>query len=112
MSFLTIYPHIRTQERTQEPFYLSSEEEASFEAGWDPEAISQDEANKYVADLEARIVAKAVAQKEPLSPPEERIYSRIITAARIEEYRLEDIARAKRTEAFLLALKDPKNNNF
>src|SRR3954467_7553807 len=95
MSSLTISPYHRTQQfwHVEEEI----EEEPTFEAEWDPEAISQDEANKYVADLEAEIEARIVAQKRPQSPSEEQIHWRILERALHEEYRLKDIAQTKET---------------
>jgi hypothetical protein len=95
MSFLAIGPYNRTHSfYNEEP--MSSNEEASFEAGWVPGTISQDEANKYVADLDARTEARIVAQNGPRSPNEERIYWKMLERSLHEEYRLKDLAQTKK----------------
>jgi hypothetical protein len=93
---------INPYNRIQQPFYhveaqITFEEELTFEAEWDPAAISQDEANKHVADLEAEIEARIVAQKGPHSPAEERIHWQMLERSLQEEYRLKDIAQTKKT---------------
>ena len=89
---------------------IKSEEEATFEAEWDPEAISSDEAERFVAQIDARIVAQR--DKEPPTPASERIYSQIVEKSLKEEYRPEDIARIKRTKEVSLELQDPTNDSL
>ena len=112
MSLLTISPYNRTQS-----FYIAEEEikfeeGSTFEPEWDPETISQDEANKYAADLETQIEARVVAQKGPQSPAEDRIHWRMLERALQAESRLKDIERTKRTQELLLEFLDPKNDSI
>lgn len=78
------------------PYY--SKQEETFEAEWDSEAISSDEANRFVAQIDARIVAQGAAP----TPASERIYNLI----------LDRDARTMRTKEFMLDLLDPKNDSI
>jgi len=77
--------------------YCAKQEE-TFEAEWDSEAISSDEANSFVAQIDARIVA----QRDAPTPASERIYNLI----------LDRDARTMRTRELLLELHDPKNDSI
>jgi hypothetical protein len=94
MSSLTIIsPYNRIQQPYNHVEEIKFEEEPTFEAEWDPEVISQEEAHRYVAEIEARIVA----QKGPHSPVEERIHWQMLERALHEECRLKENAQTKRT---------------
>ena len=71
--------------------------EETFEAEWDSEAISSEEANSFVAQIDAQIVAQRVAP----TPASERLYNLISDRN----------ARTLRTQELLLELQDPKNDS-
>lgn len=77
--------------------YCAKQEE-TFEAEWDSEAISSEEANSFVAQIDAQVVA----QRDAPSPASERIYNLI----------LDRVARTVRTQEIMLELQDPKNDSI
>ena len=97
MSFLAIHNNRTPNSTYHVEEAIKSEEGATFEAEWDPEVISQEEAHRYVADLEAEIEARIVAQKGLQSPVEERIHWQMLERALHEECRLKENAQTKRT---------------
>ncbi len=110
MSFLAIHNNRTPNSTYHAEEAIKPEKGATFEAEWDPEAISSDEAKRFVAQIDARIVAQR--DKEPPTPASDRIYSQIVGKSLKEEYRLVDIARIKRTKEVSLELQDSKNDSL
>ena len=104
MSILAIHNNRTPNSTYHAEQAIKPKEEATFEAEWDPEAISSDDAEQFVAQIDARIVAQR--DKETPTPASQRIYSQIVGKSLKEEYRLEDIARIRRTKELSLELQD------